>query len=90
MNRPVKKWKAGAVSVGVFENNGKARNGETVTFYSVQLQRSFKDAKGEWQNTSNLSDRDIPKAIMLLQKVYEYIHLQATGSDEQARFDVVN
>ena len=88
-NRPVMKWRVGAISVGVFENSGQDWNGEAVTFYSVQIQRSFKDRRGEWQNTNNLNVSDIPRAILLLLKVHEYVQFLETGRGGEPVIEVI-
>lgn len=45
-NMPEKKFSAGAISAAVWKNKGVSkRNGETVEFSSVTIQRSYKDKK---------------------------------------------
>ena len=72
-NQPVKKVRAGAISVSIFENTGKGRNGEARTFSSVVLQKRYKDKQGDWQTSGSLNVNDLPKAAMLLNKAYEYL-----------------
>jgi hypothetical protein len=65
-NRPVKKVSAHGITASVWENQGK---GDT-TFYTVQLQRSYKDADDQWKNTDTLRLNDVPAAVAVLQKAY--------------------
>jgi hypothetical protein len=63
---PVKKIKAGGIDVAVWENDGK--NGK---YYTTTLERSYKDGE-EWKKTNSLRTSDLPKAILALQKAYEF------------------
>jgi len=71
-NQPIYKEKAGAVSISVFENEGKNKEGQKYVFKTVNLQKSYKDKEGKWQNKDvSLRIDDIPRAVMLLQKAFE-------------------
>jgi hypothetical protein len=48
-------------------------NGRTVELPKVILEVRYKDKGGNWQGTNSLSINDIPKAILALQKSYEYL-----------------
>lgn len=85
-NQPVKKVRAGAISVSIFENTGKGRNGEARTFSSVVLQKRYKDKNGNWQTSGSLNVNDLPKAAMLLNKAYEYLvvrHAETSASADE-------
>ncbi len=71
-NLPEKRFSAGAISATVWKNE-KVFDGKETEFQSVTLQRSYKDPEGNWKKTSNLRVSDLPKAIVILQKAYEYI-----------------
>jgi hypothetical protein len=77
-NRPVKKVRAGAISASVFKNTGNGKNG-AVEFNTVVLQRSYKDKDGKWQNTGSLRINDLPKAALVLNKVYEHFVCKDVG-----------
>ena len=69
--KPIYKERAGSISIAVFENEGKTKEGQKYVFKTVNLQKSYKDKKGEWQNLSlSLRSDDIPKAVLLLSKSY--------------------
>lgn len=74
-NGPEKKFSAGAISATIW-NNGKQINGQDIDIRSVQLQRSYKDKDGSWKNSSSLRINDIPKARLVLEKVYEYMTIK--------------
>ena len=72
-NLPEKKFSTGALSATVWENQGKSKDGEDVSFRTVTFQRRYKDKNGEWQSTNSLRLNDLPKASLVLQKAYEYL-----------------
>jgi hypothetical protein len=76
-NQPVKKFKAGAISATVWENQAQNQQGESVSF-----DRTYKDANGEWQHTNSLRMADLPKATLVLSKAYEFLALNSPEADE--------
>lgn len=75
-NKPEKKFRIGTVTATVWLN--KAKTAEERDFYTVNLARSYKDKKGEWQETNSLNARDVLNAVLVLQKAYEHIALKET------------
>lgn len=76
MSAPIKKFSLGGVQLAVWENEATLEAGQTRTFKSATLERRYKDKKGEWKGTNSLKANDIPKAILALQKAYEYMVLK--------------
>jgi hypothetical protein len=76
MNVPEKKFRAGAISVTVWKNKGQGREGESVEYQTISIDRNYKDKEGEWKSTNSLRVNDLPKASVVLQKAYEYIVLK--------------
>ena len=79
--KPVKKYQAGSVSLAVWKNvyvDGK--DGREGVLYSVTLERRYKDHSGAWQSTSSFHANDLPRALLLLQKAYEFITLEADAT----------
>jgi len=72
-NLPEKKFRAGAVSVTVWNNSSKGKLGEPIEYKTVSLERRYKNNNGEWQSTNSFRLNDIPKAIVALSSVYEYL-----------------
>ena len=72
-NIPEKKFSTGSLSATVWQNQGKSKSGEEVSFRTVSFQRRYLDKNGEWQTTSTLRVNDLPKASLVLQKAYEYL-----------------
>ena len=72
---PTKTFRVGAVSASVFMNE-REKDGQKIEVPSIQFQRGYKDNDGEWHHTSSLNARDIPSAILVLSKAYEFLTLK--------------
>ncbi|MBI5389173.1 hypothetical protein HZB01_02210 [Candidatus Woesearchaeota archaeon] len=75
-NLPEKKFNAGPVGVTIWKNKGAGKDGSPVEFRSTQIERRYKDKNGQWQGTNSLRLNDLPRAIVVLQKAYEYLIFQ--------------
>ena len=71
-NKPETVFKIGAVRASVFQNTIQ-KNGQSIQLPKVVIEVRYKDKTGKWQGTSTLSINDIPKAILALQKAFEYL-----------------
>jgi len=76
VNKPEKKYKAGAVSATVWKNEGQ-KNGKNFAFHTISLSRAYKDKDNTWKNSSSLRPGDLPKAALVLSKAYEYLTLNS-------------
>ncbi len=74
MGSPVKKFSAGAVQVAVWQNEGK----EGKQFNTVSLDRIYKDKNDKWKSSNSLHVNELPKAILALQKAYEFLVMKET------------
>jgi len=94
-NIPEKRFSTGAISATVWKNKGiSKRTGEEVEFNTVTLQRRYQDKNGEWQTSNSLRVNDLPKAILVLNKAYEYLTLKeqdvpSQGTNSQAEKEEV-
>ena len=81
-DKPIYKENAGAIGVSVFENKGKTKEGKDFVFKTINLQKSYKDKDGKWQNL-NLSMRvdDIPKVRMLLDMAFKECTLREKAEE---------
>jgi hypothetical protein len=82
-NMPVKKFKAGAISATIWENQAQNQKGEVISFKSVSFDRTYKDANGEWQKSNSLRATDLPKAVLVLSKAYEFLALNSPEPDDE-------
>ncbi|MDE2998587.1 MAG: hypothetical protein OXU79_05840 [Gemmatimonadota bacterium] len=72
MAQPEITFRHGSCSASVFENEYN-RGKESFNVRTVSFQRSYRDKEGEWHRSSSLKVNDIPKAILVLNKAYEYL-----------------
>ena len=72
-NKPEEKFRAGGISATIWKNKGKNRSGKTTEFYTVKLERRYRDNDDQWQSSDSLGINDIPKAILVLNKAFEFI-----------------
>ena len=65
--KPVKKVSVGGIEAAVWENSSK----EGKKYFTTSMERNYKDGE-EWKKTGSLRTTDLPKAILVLQKAYEF------------------
>ncbi|MBI4531877.1 MAG: hypothetical protein HY709_10220 [Candidatus Latescibacteria bacterium] len=69
---PEKVFRSGSCFASVFANeivkDSTVRQIRTVAFAKRSL-----DKDGNWQSTTSLSVNDLPKAVLVLQKAFEYL-----------------
>ena len=90
MSKPEISFKVGAVRASVFRNV-IINSGRPMPLPKVILEVRYKDkTTGQWKGTNSLSLNDIPKAILALQKAFEYLtqHKEA-GSQENTDTDLL-
>lgn len=67
-NAPAKRIRLGYVTATIWKNDGT-----NAAFYTVELQRSYKDDDGTIKNTSSMNHADLPGAVWCLQKATDWI-----------------
>ena len=80
MNKPEKVFRSGAVQATVWSNESE-KDGSQFEYKTVSLERSYKDKKGSWQKTNSFRIADVPRAELLLRKVYEFAVLRESDSE---------
>lgn len=72
MSKPEIVFKIGAVRASVFKNIFE-KDGKSIPLPKVVIEVRYKDKTGQWKGTNSLSINDLPKAILALQKAFEYL-----------------
>jgi hypothetical protein len=73
MSKPETVFKIGAVRASIFQNVIE-KNGQSIKLPKVVIEVRYKDkTTNQWKGTNSLSINDIPKAILALQKAFEYL-----------------
>ena len=83
MTQPEKRFKVGACSASIFANEVNTADGKAVV-KNVVLQRTYRDNNGDFQHTTSFRLNDIPKAVLALNKAYDYLTSEQSVSDEKA------
>lgn len=65
---PVRKFRLGGVTASVWKNEGAER-----AFYTVTIQRAYKDTDGNWKNTDSFNSDDLLNASYVLRKAGDWI-----------------
>ncbi|MFP4523009.1 MAG: hypothetical protein ACOCQQ_00025 [Candidatus Nanoarchaeia archaeon] len=72
-NKPEKSFRASPVNATVWANETTSSDGTPRLFRTISLERNYKDKDGSWKSSHSLRVNDLPKAILALEKAYEYI-----------------
>ncbi|MDD5677070.1 MAG: hypothetical protein PHW60_03640 [Kiritimatiellae bacterium] len=51
------------------------KDGKEIELPKVVLEVRYRDKTGHWRSTSAMTLREIPKAILALQKAFEYLQI---------------
>lgn len=79
---PEIKFSTGALQATVWKNELKSKTGETQEYRTISFGRRYKDKDGEWKSTNSLRVNDLPKAVVLLNKAFEYLVLRNKDDSE--------
>lgn len=79
--KPEQKFRVGNVTATIWNNEVK-KDGEAKEIKHVSFEKSYKDKNGEWQATNSLNIADLPKAMVVLGKAYEYLVLRDLKEEE--------
>jgi len=79
-NRPEKVFQHGGVKAAIFTNEHE-KDGESFTKKSISVQRVYRDKEGTFKTTNNLYVNDLPKAILVLQKAFDYLTIKHEPED---------
>jgi len=84
MAQPEITFRHGPCSASVFENEYE-RGDHKFAVRNVSFQRRYQDKDGNWQTTTSLKINDIPKAVLVLNKAYEFLtsNVQAEVEEEE-------
>lgn len=86
MSKPETVFKVGAVRASIFRNTIQ-KNGQFIPLPKVAIEVRYKDKTGQWNGTNSLSLNDLPKAILALQKAFEYLmeHKTSAPTEESSQ-----
>lgn len=79
--QPEIKFSTGAIQATVWKNQGTSKSGEATEFRTISFGRRYKDKEGNWRSTNSLRINDLPRAVIVLNKAYEYLVLRNKADD---------
>ena len=71
-NKPERVFQHGGVKAAIFANEHE-KDGESFTKKSISVQRVYRDKEGMFKTTTSLDVNDLPKAVLVLQKAFDYL-----------------
>jgi hypothetical protein len=71
--QPETKFRSGALQLTVWSNEAKRDDGEVFNNYTFDINRSYKDEKGEWKQTHSFRKRDISSIDALMNRARDYL-----------------
>lgn len=72
MAKPEKIIMVGPCRASIFRNSF-VKDGKTIDLPKVVFEIRFKDKNNKWRGTTSMCINEIPKAILALQKAYDYL-----------------
>ena len=80
-NLPEMKFKAGGITATVWRNTLTNKDGKQGDVLSVSFDKRYLDKESnEWKSTNSLRSMDLPKAVFVLNKAYEYVLLNSQSN----------
>lgn len=80
-NLPEKNFRVGTISASVWRNTITKKDGTSADVLTVSFDKRYKDKDSdEWKSTKTLRSGDLPKAVVLLNKAYEYILMNSPNN----------
>ena len=79
-NRPERVFQHGGVKAAIFTNDYE-KDGESFTKNSISVQKIYRDKEGMFKTTTSLYVNDLPKAILVLQKAFDYLTVKHEPED---------
>jgi len=73
--RPERVFQHGGVKAAIFTNEHE-KDGLSFTKKSVSVQKVYRDKEGLFKTTTSLHVNDLPKAILVLQKAFDYLTIK--------------
>jgi hypothetical protein len=73
--------KAGALEAACWKSVAKGEDGRDRDFFTVTIERSYKDKDGNWQHTGSLRRQDLLPMARLLGQAYDKLSAKAPSED---------
>jgi uncharacterized protein (DUF111 family) len=84
-NRPEKVFQHGGVKAAIFANEHE-KDGQSFTKNRISVQKVYRDKEGMFKTTTSLGVNDLPKAVLVLQKAFDYLTVRHEPEDVSTSF----
>ena len=84
-NKPEKIFQHGSLKAAIFAND-REKDGRFFTVKSVSFQKLYRDRDGVLKTTASLDIDDLPKAVVVLQKAYDYLTVRQELEDSASDY----
>lgn len=71
MSTPIEKFPYGSICASIWANTRKDQPDKK--YYSIRIERSYRDEQGNWQNVDFFFTRDLPDVIAAADDAYRYL-----------------
>lgn len=79
--QPQKEFRAGTIVAAVWEDQAVV-NGRSVPQFSIRVQKRYRDERsGQWKTTTYFRADDLPKLVLVANKVYEDVMLRCSAEE---------
>lgn len=79
--QPQKEFRAGTIVAAVWEDETVV-SGRGVTQFSIRIQKRYRDERsGQWKTTTYFRPDDLPKLVLVANKVYEEAMLRCSAEE---------
>ncbi|MAF34832.1 hypothetical protein CMO91_03220 [Candidatus Woesearchaeota archaeon] len=72
---PVQKFKAGGIFAKVWKNENDKGD-----YFTVSLERVYKDKQGDWKTTHTMRVNDLPRASVVLDEAFRFAVMGQEGA----------
>ena len=80
-SKPEKIFQHGALKAAIFANELE-KDGRSFTVKRVSFQKLYRDKGGILKTTTSLEVNDLPKAVLVLQKAFDYLTAKQEPEEE--------
>ena len=83
--KPERVFQHGGVKAAIFVNEYE-KDGESFTKNRISVQKIYRDKEGMFKTTTSLDVNDLPKAVLVLQKAFDYLTVRHEPEDVPISF----
>ena len=71
------------ISLAIYEDTVKSRDGETRTAYSAMIRKAYRNAEGKWDHVQTLYPSDFLMASFAYEQAYRWVRSQYESDEDE-------